>query len=299
VYVEKPCSHNPKEGEMMVQAAEKYRRKVQMGNQRRSWPKIQEAIQFLREGGIGKTYLAECWYTNKRGSIGKGQSASPPKHLNYDLWQGPAPRTPFRSNYLHYNWHWFWRWGNGELGNNGVHFVDVCRWGLGVSYPTLVNSIGGRFRFDDDQETPDTQTVSYDFGSCMMVWHAMSCNQFPSGKPPADMLFHGEKGSVAIRGGGYTVYDPAGKQIRNVTGPGGNREHIENFLAGCRDSASLNSPITEGHISTLLCHVGNISHRIRESVTTDRATGVLTNNDHALAQYWSREYEPGWEPKIS
>ncbi len=163
VYVEKPCSHNPREGEMMVAAARKHRRLVQMGNQRRSMPAAIEAIAQLRSGVIGRVYYAQSWYLNTRPSIGAGKSAPVPEGLDYDLWQGPVPRRPFKSNYLHYNWHWFWHWGNGELGNNGVHAVDTCRWGLGVDYPVQATSVGGRFCHEDDQETPDTNVATFRF----------------------------------------------------------------------------------------------------------------------------------------
>ena len=163
VYVEKPCCHNPHEGELMVAAARKFNRVVQMGSQRRSSGSTIQAMDKLREGVIGRVYLARAWYNNLRPSLGNGQTADVPANLDYDLWQGPAPRVPYIDNRIHYNWHWFWNWGNGELGNNGIHTLDLCRWGLGVDYPTRVTSSGGRYRYDDDQETPDTQTVDFEF----------------------------------------------------------------------------------------------------------------------------------------
>jgi predicted dehydrogenase len=298
VYVEKPCSHNPHEGALLVAAAEKHKRHVQMGNQRRSWPKIREAMEFLQSGGLGRVYFAQSWYTNNRLSIGKGVQKEPPSDLNYDLWQGPAPRKPFRSNYLHYNWHWFWHWGNGELGNNGIHMIDLCRWGLGVSHPIGVRSAGGRYRFQDDQETPDTHHVAYDFAEkATIVWEGFSCNTYPTGKAPADVLFQGEKGSLAIRNGGYVVYDPKGKEIRKETGPGGNVEHLTNFLETVRGNAKLNSPVSEGSLSVDLCHLGNIAHRFNRSLKVDDKMGTIVGDPEAMT-LWKRSYEPGWEPKV-
>jgi predicted dehydrogenase len=162
-YVEKPCSHNTREGEIMVEAAAKYGKLVQMGNQRRTWPKIRQAIELIRKGEIGETHLAQSWYLNSRPSIGKGIEKPVPAGLDFDLWQGPAPRKAYKDNYLHYNWHWFWHSGNGELGNTGIYLIDVCRWGLGVEFPTSVHSSGGRYMYKDDQETPDKHMVEFNF----------------------------------------------------------------------------------------------------------------------------------------
>lgn len=296
VYVEKPCSHNPREGELMVQAARKNKRQVQMGNQRRSWAKIQEGIQKVREGAIGRAYFAQSWYTNNRPTIGKGKSVAVPEGLDYDLWQGPAPRRPFRDNYLHYTWHWFWHWGNGELGNNGVHTIDLCRWGLGVDYPTFVSSAGGRYRYDDDQETPDTHVVSYEFADRKSItWEGFSCNRLIENKPIA--LFQGENGSLALNEGGYVIYDLKGKEVTKVTGSGSDALHIANFLDACRGTAKLNSEIEEGHKSTLLCHLGNIAYRTRRSLKCDPKDGKILGDAEAM-NLWQREYEKGWEPKV-
>jgi predicted dehydrogenase len=297
-YVEKPCSHNPREGELLVAAARKADRRVQMGNQRRSYPRVMEAIQALRDGVIGRVYFAQSWYTNNRPSIGLGVAKDPPTGLDYELWQGPAPRKPFKSNYLHYNWHWFWNWGNGELGNNGVHTIDLCRWGLGVDYPTRVTSAGGRYRYKDDQETPDTHVVSYDFpGGRTITWEGFSCNQIPAGPKPI-ALFQGETGSLALADGGYTVYDPKGKEVKKVADKsGGDAVHIANFLAAVRGTEKVNSEIEEGHKSTLLCHLGNIAHRTGRALKTDPKNGRIEGDADAM-KLWGREYQPGWEPVV-
>jgi predicted dehydrogenase len=297
VYVEKPCSHNPREGELMVEVAHKHNRRVQMGNQRRSWPVVIEAIEQLRSGIIGRAYYAEAWYTNNRPTIGKGKEAKVPEGLDYDLWQGPAPKKAFHDNYLHYNWHWFWHWGNGELGNNGVHTIDVCRWGLGVDFPLTVESTGGRYRYEDDQETPDTNLVTYTFeGRKAIHWNGLSCNRLPEGKSQ-DILFHGEKGSLAINGSGYAIYDEKGREVKKAGGNGGDVVHIANFLDAIRGGKALNSEIEEGHKSTLLCHLGNIAYRTGRSLRCDAKTGRILGDKEAAA-LWGREYDRTWQERL-
>jgi predicted dehydrogenase len=298
-YVEKPCSHNPREGELLVQAARKHKRMVQMGNQRRSYGHYIDAIKQLRDGILGRTYLAKSWYFNNRPPTGTGKLTDPPKGIDWDLWQGPAPRRPFKDNYLHYTWHWFWHWGNGELGNNGIHSIDICRWGLGVDYPVRVTSAGGRYRYEDDQETPDTHTVGFEFANRKLItWEGLSCNSNPAG-PGFDIIFHGEKGSLVLRDGGYTLHDPKGKETQKVAPPKGNgmNNHAGNWLAAIRGEGQLNSEIEEGHKSTLLCHLGNIAHRTGRALKCDPKDGKIQGDAEAM-KLWTREYEKGWEPKV-
>ena len=297
VYVEKPCSYTPREGEIAVQAAGKHKRLVQMGNQRRTWPRIIEAIDEVRKGTIGRAYLAQAWYLNTRPTIGRGKEAAPPNDLDYNLWQGPAPHRPFHTNYLHYNWHWFWHWGNGELGNNGIHMLDLCRWGLGVDFPIRVTSMGGRYRFQDDQETPDTHLVAFDFpGRKSITWEGLSCNRLPAGQG-ADVMFFGDNGTLVIDGNGYKVFNQDRKELRSVSGAGGDVSHIRNFLDACRGNGRLTSNIEEAHKSTLMCHLGNIAYRVGRALECDPKDGHILQDKQAAA-YWTREYAKGWEPRV-
>jgi len=299
VYVEKPCSHNPREGELMVEAARKHNRAVQMGAQRRSGSGFAEAVQKLREGAIGRVYLVRSWYTSARGSIGVGKLAAVPADLDYDLWQGPAPRKPYKDNVVPYNWHWRWHWGNGELGNNGVHTLDLCRWGLGVDFPTRVTSSGGRYHFEDDQETPDTHTVAFEFaGRRQITWQGNSCNKHDN---KGFITFYGDNGSLDLKeNGGYVIFDGGDKQVAEHNPPSrGDVEHMVNLVDAIRNNQplNLNAEIAEGHKSTLLCHLGNIAHRTGRTLDCDPANGHVLNDPEAMA-LWARDYEAGWEPKV-
>ena len=313
VYVEKPCSHNPHEGEMLVAASRKYDRKVQMGSQRRSWPNIIAAMKELQEGIIGRAYYAKGWYTNNRESIGTGKKVPVPSTLDYDLWQGPAPREPYRDNILPYNWHWFWNWGTGEAGNNGTHMVDLMRWGLGVEYPSSVRSSGGRYRYQDDWQTPDTQVITWEFpNNTLMEWEGRSCNGRTIEDSTVGAAFYGEKGTLVIGGGNsYKIYDLKNKLIKdvkteitidphNLVNPSQALDalHIQNFFDGIRKGTPLNAEILKGYQSTLLGQLGNIAVRSGNiSFKTDEKNGHITNNKEAEG-YWKREYEPGWEPRV-
>ncbi len=312
VYLEKPCGHNPKEGELLISAVDKYKNVIQMGNQRRSWPNIVAGIKELHDGVIGRPYFAKTWYTNNRASIGIGKSAPVPSWLNYDLWQGPAPRVAYKDNFLHYNWHWFWHWGTGEALNNGTHMVDIARWGLGVDYPTKVSSNGGRYRYQDDWETPDTQIINLEFANkSAITWEGRSCNGMPIEGSNVGVIFYAENGSMLMDGGNsYKIYDLKGNLVKdvkdnvgfssnNLTDPSQALDaiHIQNFFDAIKKGSKLNSDILSGHQSTLMVQLGNIALRTGESLNIDPKTGRILDNKKAL-QYWSRKYEKGWEPTI-
>ena len=312
VYLEKPCSHNPNEGEILVAASKKYRNVIQMGNQRRSFPNVVAGINELKAGIIGRPYFAKTWYTNNRPSIGKGKEVAVPSWLDYELWQGPAPRKPYKDNLIHYNWHWFWNWGTGEALNNGTHFVDIARWGLGVDYPVRVTSGGGRYRYQDDWETPDTQVITLEFdNNTSMSWEGLSCNGRPIEGSGVGVIFSGDQGSLRIDGGNaYSIFDLKGDLIkevssktaidsRNLSNPSGDLDsvHIRNFLDAIRLGTQLNADILSGHKSTLLVQLGNIALRSGNTLHLDPSNGHI-KNDPAAQKYWAREYQPGWEPKI-
>ena len=306
VCVEKPGSHNPHESELIIAAARKHQRVVQMGNQRRSMPMIVEGIAKLQAGVIGRLLTARCWYTRFRPTIGCGKAVPVPEWLDYTLWQGPAPDRPYRDNVLHYNWHWFWHWGNGELGNNGVHTLDLARWGLGVDRPRRVTYAGGRYLVQDDQESPDTGVAGFDFGDRFITWEQSSSHGRAAEKQGL-VYFYGEGGMLMLGDSAYRIFDEKGKET------GGNKaatevdagkgagseaeEHFANFCAAIRDGQPLNADIAEGQKATMLCHYGNIAWRTGRTVNVDPRTGAIIGDEQAAA-LWRREYRPGWEPAV-
>lgn len=311
VYIEKPCSHNPHEGELLVQAQKKYGKIIQMGNQQRSAPSSIEAVQLIKDGFIGEPYLGKAWYANNRASIGVGKVTAVPEWLDWELWQGPAPRAEFKDNFLHYHWHWFWKYGTGEINNNGTHEIDVCRWALGLTYPKKVSSTGGRYHFKDDWQFYDSQVVTYEFEEGKsIVWEGNSCNNLsPTGKGRGAVIY-GTKGSVVLERNEVVFYDIAGKEIKKVVeaGKSGTTDtvgagwldsvHMNNFVNAIRIGEKQNSPIDEGATSNLLCHLGNYSQALNRPLTIDTKTGRILNDKEAMKKYWKREYEPGWEIKV-
>jgi predicted dehydrogenase len=313
VYLEKPSSHNPHEGEILIEAARRYDKAVQLGNQRRSFPHVMQGMQELKDGIIGRAYFGKGWYANNRESIGTGVETEVPEWLDWELWQGPAPRKAYRDNLVHYNWHWFWHWGTGEALNNGTHMIDMLRWGLEVDYPVKVSSNGGRYRYQDDWETPDTQVISLDFREGVsMTWEGRSCNGKSIEGSGAGVIFYGEKGSMLFPGGdNYTVFDLQDNIVKevnveqemdttNLVSPFDKLDalHINNFFDGIRKgSNSLNADIESGHKSTLLVQLGNIAQRVGHSLEIDPETGHILE-DELAREHWSRSYEPGWEMNL-
>lgn len=296
VYVEKPGSQNPHESEMIVAASKKYGRLVQMGNQRRTWMK--DAIAALHGGAIGKVHFARAFYYNAREAIGQG-SKTPAKDLDWNLWQGPVPDERDMTPYVHYDWHWLWHWGNGEMGNNAIHTLDILRWGLQQDdYPKRITYNGGRYWFEDKQETPDTGTAVFDYGKVGMEWIHSSSHPRSAEKPLAECLFYGEGGTFAAATNTWTIYDQKGVKTGEGKGPGGgDPAHMGNFLDAIRGNAKLNSPIEVGQKSTMLCHLANIAYRTNTVVRPDPKSGKLIENP-AGEKLWQRSYRPGWEPKV-
>lgn len=309
VYLEKPCSYCPEEGEILVKAAGKYKRVLQMGNQRRSWPNVREGIMALKEGIIGNIHYGKSWYTNNRASIGIGKPVAVPDWLDWDLWQGPAPRAAFKDNYVHYNWHWFWHWGTGEALNNGTHMMDLLRWGLDLEYPVKVDSSGGRYYYNDDWETPDTQNINIEFpGKKYISWEGRSCNGRHIQEQSTGCEFYGDKGTLFITGGdSYIIYDEKNKIVkeeksrieidpRNLMNPAEQLDsfHLQNFFNAIQKGEKLFSDIDSGHKSTLLVQLGNIAQRTGRTLNIDAQNGHILKDAEA-EKLWSRTYEPGWE----
>jgi len=312
VYVEKPCGHNPYEGELLIQAMKKYGKQIQMGNQRRSFPNLTAVVEEVHAGLLGNAYFGKSWYTNNRKSIGFGKKVPVPSTLDFSLWQGPAPRREYQDNLVHYNWHWFWNWGTGESCNNGTHEIDCCRWFLQLDYPSKVTSAGGRYAFKDDWQTPDTQAASFEFGNkATIAWESRSCNNNPVEGAGRGFIIYGDKGTL-VNGGSddYKIFDTDNKLVRemksdvkadpnNPVSANGNLDffHFDNFIKAVKGESKLNSPMNEAHKSILLCHLANIAQRTGTTLHCDPTNGHIKGNSEAMA-LWRRSYEKGWEPKV-
>lgn len=308
-YLEKPVSHNLREGRMIVQAARAHRRIVAAGTQCRSSVGLQQAMQFVHEGGLGEVRLARGLCYKRRGSLGKVKGDQKvPESIDYDLWTGPADLVPLRRRSLHYDWHWVWNTGNGDLGNQGIHQMDICRWALGESgLAGSVRSIGGRLGYDDDGETPNTQLVLHEYEKAPLLFEVRG---LPSGRPgkknkqgkvgasPMDTyrgasigcVIHGADAELRIRSyNGGTVWSKDGEKLRDFRGGG---DHFANFVKAVRSRkhSDLNADIEEGHVSSALCHLGNVSLRCGDEHSLE-AAGEHVQDHRAMVEAHGRMAE--------
>lgn len=309
VYVEKPCSHNPAEGVLLVQAQRKYGKHVQMGTQRRSSPMYIDVIKQIHDGLIGRAYYAKAWYSNKRKSIGTGKPAPVPATLDWDLWQGPAPRQEYKDNVQPYNWHWFRVWGTGEALNNGTHEVDVARWALDVDLPKRVTALGGRYHFKDDWQFYDTLDASFEYDDKLISWEDRSCNGVKYYNRDRGVIITGTNGSIVLDTDGYELYDLnwkktgehlAGKasDSSDLTGADSMTDrHFGNFIAAIKSGEKLNQPIESGNVSVTMLQLANVAWEVQRTLSMDPKNGHILNDSDAM-KHWSREYEKGWEPHL-
>jgi predicted dehydrogenase len=309
VYVEKPCSHNPAEGALLVEAQKKYGKVVQMGTQQRSSPHTIEIVDKIHGGLIGRAYYAKAWYSNTRKSIGFGKPAPVPPQLDWELWQGPAPRRPYTDNVQPYNWHWFRNWGTGETLNNGTHEVDVCRWALDVDYPQRVTATGGRYQFKDDWQFYDTLVTSFNYPDKMLSWEGKSCSGMKFYNRDRGSAIMGTTGTVVVDRDGYEIYDLKGTKTSEFkTGKNTSSSdlrgadsmtdaHFANFIAAICKGEKLNAPIAVGNVSVTTMQLSNIAWEVNRELQIDTADGKIKGDSEAM-KMWGREYEKGWAPRI-
>jgi predicted dehydrogenase len=310
VYIEKPCSHNPREGELLVKFQQKFGRVVQMGNQQRSAKESQDIIGQIHGGVIGEVYKAVAFYSNNRGEVPVAKLAPVPEGLDWNLWQGPAPHEEYKDDTWDYNWHWYgWNWGTAETGNNATHELDVARWALQVTYPEFVDVEAAKRHFKNDGWTMyDTMYASFRFpGNKIIAWDGKSREGYNTYGADRGTIIYGSEGTVFVNREGYKLYDRMGKMIKdskaarseagNALGGGGDMTdtHIENFFNVIRGKETrLNSPIEEGAISQMLVHYANIGYRINKTFNVNTADGHILDQDGM--KLWDREYEKGWDP---
>ena len=307
VYVEKPCSHNPAEGEMLIEAQLKYGKLVQMGTQQRSSPHTIEIVDKIHQGIIGRPYFAKSWYVNTRKSIGVGKEVPVPPQLDWDLWQGPAPRRPYKDNVHPYNWHWFRIYGTGETLNNGTHEVDVCRWALGVDYPKRITASGGRYQFKDDWQFYDTLVTSFEYDDAMISWEGKSCQGMKYYGRDRGSTIMGTTGTVLIDRDGYEIYDLKGNKTSDfkVGGTTSSADligrdsmtdaHFANFIEGIRKREKLNAPVSVGNVAVTMLQLSNIAWEVNRELQLDVKDGRIQGDKEAM-KMWGREYEKGWAP---
>ena len=308
VYVEKPCSHNLREDELLIEWSQTYDSVIQIGTQQRSSPETREVIGRIHSGEIGEVYEATAFYSNGRGELKTPETMAAPAYFDWELFQGPAPRTDFIDVVEDYNWHWFWRWGTAETGNNATHELDVARWALQVRYPEMVSVLASKSHWPrDGWEMYDTMDATFQFeGNKRIRWDGKSRNAYNTYGAGRGTILFGTEGSVFVDRGGYRIYDRGGQLLDErygveegsigLGGGGGMTTlHLQNFMDAIRGDAAQNAPIDEGAYSTHLCHYANVSARMHgKLLKIDPATGHFVNTE-VMKEFWSRDYEPGWE----
>jgi predicted dehydrogenase len=309
VYVEKPCAHNPYEAEVMVAKQKSTGLMVQMGNQQRSSTHTIDIIKEIHNGVIGEPYSATGFYQNNRKNVEHPVEQAPPADLNWDLFQGPAPRQSYFHDIWNYNWHWYgWKWGTAETGNNAVHELDVARWALQVKYPKRIHVEAEKRHFKDDGwEMYDTMDATFKFsGDKTIKWEGRSRNSYNTYGDGRGTIIYGTEGSVYVTRSHYKLFDRDGKLVKNseniveegtALGGGGetSTKHSANFIEAIRGKEKLNSPIDDGAISNHLALLANIAYRTNRGFEIDETTGRAFDKD--AMKLWSRTYEPGWEIK--
>ena len=280
-----------------------------MGTQQRSSPHTIEIIGKIHSGLIGRPYLAKSWYVNTRKTIGIGREVPAPSELDWDLWQGPAPRESYRDNVHPYNWHFFKTWGTGESLNNGTHEVDVSRWALGVDFPRRINSLGGRYQFKDDQQFYDTLVANFEYEDSMISWEGRSCEGMKFYGRDRGSTILGTTGTVLVDRGGYEIYDLKGNKTSEFTVDRASSSadligrdsmtdaHFANFLAAIRKGEKLNAAISDGNISVTMLQLANIAWEVNRELNLDTSSGHIQEDAEAMKR-WSREYEKGWETHV-
>jgi predicted dehydrogenase len=284
VYVEKPISHNVFEGRQMVAAARKYQRVVQVGTQSRSVPHMIEAIEYVRSGKLGKVHMAKAWNSQLRRRVPAVPDSAVPDGLDWNIWQGPASEHPYNANRYTYGWRWLWEYGTGDMGNDGVHDLDLARWGLGVGKPSVINGTGTKLFFEGDiQQTPDTQVVTFTFPeskAVLMYEQRLWTPYFLEGHENG-VAFYGTEGYLLLGRSGYKVIGARNKEVLTRTEKFNDIPHLENFLACIREGAKPNCDIEEGHRSTMLAHLGNLACRLGRPLTFDGIKETFPGDEEA------------------
>jgi predicted dehydrogenase len=284
VYVEKPISHNVFEGRQMVAAARKHNRVVQVGTQSRSVPHMIEAINLVRSGKLGKIHMAKAWNSQLRRRVPAVADSAVPDGLDWNIWQGPAPEHPFNANRYTYGWRWLWEYGTGDMGNVGVHDLDLARWGLGVDFPATINGTSTKLVFTGDiQETPDTQVVTFTFpeSNALLVYEQRLWSPYFQEGYENGVAFYGTEGYLLLGRRGWKVIEKRNKVVLDRQENFSDVPHLENFLACIKEGKKPNCDIEEGHRSTLLAHLGNLSGRVGRPLRFEAKTESIPGDDEA------------------